>query len=122
MYRLLQVTTGVSIILFLVVLVSVRRSHIRVEYSVSWLLAAVGLFGLSRSPNLMDAVARYLGLPDSPLALALIGGVVFLIMSFRAFVILSQLRDDNIALAQRVAILEYHINSLREQGQGSQTV
>jgi hypothetical protein len=27
-------------------------------------------------------------------------------------VIISHLRDDNIALAQRVAILEYHIRSL----------
>jgi hypothetical protein len=27
-------------------------------------------------------------------------------------VIISHLRDDNVALAQRVAILEYHIHSL----------
>ena len=31
-----------SILLLIMVLVSVRRAHIRVEYSVSWLLAAVG--------------------------------------------------------------------------------
>ena len=38
---------------------------------------------------------------------------VFLIMFFRFSVIISHLRDDNIALAQRVAILEFHIQSLR---------
>jgi hypothetical protein len=42
------------------------------------------------------------------------GAGVFLIMVFRFSVILSHLRDDNIALAQRVAILEYHVRSQRE--------
>ena len=40
MDRLLNVTTGLSVILLVMILVSVRRAHIRVEYSVSWLLAA----------------------------------------------------------------------------------
>ena len=32
-------------------------------------------------------------------------------MFFRFSVIISHLRDDNIALAQRVAILEYHLQN-----------
>ena len=40
MDRLLNVTTAVSVILLLMVLVSIRRAHIRVEYSMSWLFAA----------------------------------------------------------------------------------
>ena len=40
MDRLLNVTTVLSILLLIMVLISVRRAHIRVEYSVSWLLAA----------------------------------------------------------------------------------
>jgi hypothetical protein len=36
-----------------------------------------------------------------------------LVMFFRFSVIISHLRDDNIALAQRVAILEYHLQNLR---------
>ena len=47
------------------------------------------------------------------LTLFLIAGSVFLVMFFRFSVIISHLRDDNIALAQRVAILEYHIQNLR---------
>ena len=114
MDRLLNVTTVVSIILMVMVLASLRRAHIRVEYSVSWLLAAVALLGLSRSRPLLDRAATLLGVPGSPIALLLIGGSVFLLMFFRFSVIVSKLRDDNIALAQRVAILEFHINSLRE--------
>ena len=114
MERLLNVMTAVSVLLAALVLVSVRRAHIRVEYSVSWLASAVALLALSRARFLLDLIARYLGISYAPLALLLVIGGVFLIMFFRFSVIISKLRDDNIALAQRVAILEYHIQSLRE--------
>lgn len=113
MDRLLNVTTGLSILLLVIVLVSVRRAHIRAEYSVTWLVAAGAMLVLSRTRPIMDAVRDVIGLPDSPLALFLLAGGVFLIMFFRFSVIVSHLRDDNVALAQRVAILEYYIQSLR---------
>jgi hypothetical protein len=113
MDRLLNVTTVLSVILLIIVLISVRRAHIRVEYSVSWLLAAAAMLILSRARPILDTVRNLAGLPDSPLTLFLLGAGVFLLMFFRFSVIISHLRDDNIALAQRVAILEYHIQSLR---------
>jgi hypothetical protein len=114
MDRILNVTTVLSIILIVIVLVSVRRAHIRVEYSVSWLLAAVAMLVLSRARPVLDAVRNLIGLPDSPLTLFLLGAGVFLLMFFRFSVIISHLRDDNIALAQRVAILEYHIQNIKD--------
>jgi hypothetical protein len=36
-------------------------------------------------------------------------------MFYRFSIVISKLRDDNIALAQRLAILEFHIQSLRKQ-------
>jgi len=112
MDRLLNVLTVTGGVLLLFVLVSVRRAHIRVEYSVSWLLAAAALLLLSRSRGLVEAAAHRLGLSYPPLVLLLVIGGVFLLMFYRYSVILSKLRDDNIALAQRVAILEYHIRAL----------
>jgi hypothetical protein len=113
MDRLLNVTTGLSVLLLIIVLVSVRRAHIRVEYSVSWLVAAGAMLVLSRARPVLDAVRRLIDLPDTPLTLFLLAGTVLLIMFFRFSVIISHLRDDNIALAQRVAILEYHLQSLK---------
>jgi hypothetical protein len=98
MDRLLNALTVLSGLLLLFVLASVRRAHIRVEYSVSWLLAA----------------APKLGLSDPPLALLLVIGCVFVLMFYRFSVIISKLRDDNIALAQRLAILEFHLQALRD--------
>jgi hypothetical protein len=94
------------------VLVSVRRSHIRVEYSVTWLLAAAAMLTLSLARPVVEYIRNLLGLPDTPLAVFLLGGAVFLVVFFRFTLIISRLRDDNIALAQRVAILEYRLHAI----------
>ena len=112
MDRLLNVTTWVSLALLAMVLISVRRAHIRVEYSVTWLLAAAAMLVLSRMKSTLDALRGLLGLPDTPLALFLLAGTVFLVVFFRFSVIISHLRDDNVALAQRVAILEHRLYGL----------
>ncbi|HEV2446016.1 MAG TPA: DUF2304 domain-containing protein [Candidatus Sulfopaludibacter sp.] len=112
MDRLLNVTTVLSFVLLVIVLISVRRAHIRVEYSVTWLLAALSMLLLSRARPALEFLRRLTGLPDTPLTLFLLAAGVFLILSFRFSVIISSLRDDNIALAQRVAILEYRLESL----------
>ncbi len=114
MDRLLDVMAGASILLIVLVLISVRRAHIRVEYSVSWLIVAIALLALSRSRMVLDLTAQHLGLSYAPVALLLIISCVFVIMFFRFSVILSRLRDNNIALAQRLAIVEYHVRSLTE--------
>jgi hypothetical protein len=112
--RLLNVMTGLSLTLIVLVLRSVRRAHIRVEYSVSWLGAAVTLLVLSRSDWALERIARLLGIDDPPLALLLIVGCLFLIVFYRFSIVMSDLKDANISLAQRVAILEYHLRSSHE--------
>jgi len=112
MERLLNVTTGLSVVLLFIVLISVRRAHIRAEYSISWLIGSVAMLALSRSWRFLEWVRSVAGLPDTPLALFLAGSSVLLIMFFRFSIIVSRLKDNNIALAQRVAILEYHLNAL----------
>ena len=114
MGSLLHITTVLSVALLAMVLISVRRAHIRVEYSVSWLLAAVAMLLLSLSRPVLDAVTRWTGVPDTPLTLFLMSGTVFLVMFFRFSVIISHLRDDNVALAQRVAMLEFRVRSSEE--------
>ena len=115
MDRLLNVMTILSIVLMLVVLFSVRRSHIRVEYSVSWLGAGLILLVLSRSPWAMYWIASRLGLTDPPLALLILVFCIFLVVIYRLSVVISDLKDANIAMAQRLAIVEFHLQSLNEK-------
>ena len=109
MERLLNLTTLLSILLILMVLFSVRRSHIRVEYSVSWLVAAAILLLLSRSSAALTWIAHQLGLADPPLALLLLVFCVFVIVIYRLSVVISDLKDANIAMAQRLAIVEFQL-------------
>ena len=117
MSHLLNVMALASFILLVAVLVSLRRSHIRVEYSVSWLAAAVALLVLSRSHTILLWITNVLGVNDPPVTLIMIVFCVFLVVFYRFSVIISDLKDANIAMAQRVAILEYQIEALNHEGQ-----
>jgi hypothetical protein len=114
MDRLLNLLTLLSVLLMGFVLFSVRRSHIRVEYSVSWLVAAGALLILSRSHTALNWIAGYLGLTYPPIALIILIFFVFLAVFYRFSMIISDLKDANIAMAQRLAILEYRLQSLNE--------
>ena len=115
MERLLDAVTVLSLALMIGVLFSVRRSHIRVEYSVSWLAAAVILLLLSRSRPLLDWISTQLGLTYPPLALLLLVSCVFVIVIYRLSVVISDLKDANIAIAQRLAIVEFQLQTLNEK-------
>lgn len=115
MDRLLNVVAVLSLLLIGLVLVSVRRAHIRVEYSVAWLLAGAVMLVLSRWRALDEKLANWLGTTDVALALLVVSGAVFLMVLYRLSLRISGLKDSNIKLAQRVAILEYRLESLNEK-------
>jgi hypothetical protein len=115
MERLLNAVTILSIVLMIMILFSVRRSHIRVEYSVSWLAASVILLALSRSRSVLDWISDQLGLANPPLALILLVFCVFVIVIYRLSVIISDLKDANIAMAQKLAILEFKQQNRNEK-------
>src|SRR5260370_3180269 len=83
MDRLLNFTTGMSVLLIALVLTSLRRSHIRVEYSVSWLVASLAILVLSRSPSSLESIAAQLGITYPPLALMLLPGSGFVLLFYR---------------------------------------
>jgi hypothetical protein len=119
MDRLLNVMSIFSLLLAGLVLASLRRAHIRVEYSVSWLAAASALFLLSRWRGLQDWIAAAVGVQDASVALLMAGGAVFLVVLYRFSLIISRLKDSNIALTQRLAILEFKLSAFDEKNQAA---
>jgi hypothetical protein len=115
MNNLLDLVAVLSILFALFILRALHRQHFRVEYSVSWLGAAVSLFALSRAPGLLHWLTAELGLPNAPISLILLILIVLMIVFYRFSAVLSQLKDSNIALAQRVAILEFELNRRHEE-------
>jgi hypothetical protein len=101
--------------LILAVLRGVRRAHIRVEYSVAWLFAGVLLLGLSLSDSALNWAGALLDASNPADALLIVCGSIFVIVLYRSSLRISGLKDANIALAQRVAILEYRLESLDEK-------
>jgi len=112
--RLLNVMTAFGLVLLALVLGSLRREHIRVEYSVSWLGAGVLLLVLARWHALQAWLSSAIGVSDVPLALFVVSGAIFLVVLYRFSVVISRLTDSNIALMQRVAILEFRLTNLDE--------
>jgi hypothetical protein len=106
MERLLTLLAALSVILLVVIL---RSLHIRVEHSVSWLAAAATLLALSISPVPLEKMRAFLGLTEPAVALLLVVFAVFLGVVYRFSRVISELKDMNITLTQRLAILEYHL-------------
>lgn len=107
MIDLLDVLTLLGVLLLLVVLRAIRREHIRVEHSVSWLAAAAALILLSRCGPWLGAAATALGIREPALVLLFLILIVFLGVFYRFSRVVSELKDMNITLTQRVAILEF---------------
>lgn len=99
-------------------LASLRREHIRTEYSVSWLvvggiLAVLGLF-----PGLLGGLATWTG-ADPRMLLLIAAGVLVSGLVFEISHVVSRLRDENVVMAQRLAILEYRLRGIdRGDGKG----
>lgn len=90
-------------------LASLRREHIRTEYSISWLIVGVVLTALAIFPGALEKAAQALGV-GPPHAFVILAGVLISILVFEVSHVVSKLRDENVLLAQRVAILEFRIN------------
>ena len=78
------------------------------------MLAGALLLALSRWRALDQKLAAALGAPDVAVALLMTSGAVFVMVLYRLSLRISGLKDSNIKLAQRVAILEYRLESIAE--------
>ncbi len=115
MDRLLDLLAILSFLLLLTVLKSLRSEHIRVEHSVSWLAACAALLGLSRSHQLLDRLSRFFGVGEAAISLLFLILIVFLGVFYRFSRVISELKDMNITLTQKLAILEFRLKELHEQ-------
>jgi hypothetical protein len=70
---------------------------------------------LSRSPGAFNWIAEQLGLTYPPVALMMLVFCVFLVVIYRFSVVISDLKDANIAMTQRLAILEFQLQNRNEE-------
>jgi len=89
-------------------LVSLRRQHIRAEYSVSWLIVGITLICLTFFPKFLAGVAGALRLGPE-VCFLMVGGTLISGLVFEISHLVSRLRDENVMLTQRIAILEHRL-------------
>ena len=114
MERIRIAVAAFSVLLIVQMIRSVRREHIRVEYSMTWLGAAVLLLVLCLSDRAMAALARLIGVDRAALVLIAVAGVLFVFTFLRYSIVVSGLKDHNIQLAQKVGMLEWEIERLKK--------
>ena len=100
-----------AVIVILATLFSLRRAHIRVEYSVSWLVVGAISFVCALFPSVLMRIASELGL-DPQIGFIFLAGALGVALLFEVSLVVAQLRDENVLLTQRLAILEYHLHQL----------
>lgn len=115
MERFFLLLTILSIALILTVLRSLRQERIRVEHSVSWLAAGALMLVFSLFPQPLDSFSGWLGLPGAPLGFLFTALAVFIAVFYRQSRAISELKDMNITLTQRLAIVEFELRSRDEE-------
>ncbi len=93
----------------------VRRRKLGEAYSLLWLLTGVILLILSLWRELLDVLARLVGVFYPPAALFVIGFGFVLLILLQFSVVVCRLSDENRSLIQRLAILDWRLRQLERE-------
>jgi ABC-type uncharacterized transport system YnjBCD permease subunit len=106
-----------SITLILVVLELIRSRRLRERYALLWLATGIVLTALSLWRGGLNTMARWVGVSTYPPAVLFAVGILFIIAVLLHYsTVISRLSDQNVMLAQRLALLE---QELRVRGRGA---
>jgi len=96
-----------SALLILVVLELIRGRRLKERYALLWLATGVVLLVLSAWRGGLNTVAGWLGVTTYPPAVLFAVATLFILLVLLHYsTVISRLTDENVDLAQRVALLE----------------
>jgi hypothetical protein len=96
-----------SFTLVLVVLELIRTRRLRERYALLWLVTGIVLTALSAWRAGLNTIARWVGVSTySPAVLFAVGILFILAVLLHYATVISRLSDQNVLLAQRLALLE----------------
>jgi hypothetical protein len=101
-----------SLALVLVVLELIRSRRLRERYALLWLVTGVVLATLSAWRDGLNTIAGWVGVTTYPPAVLFAVATIFILMVLLHYsTVLSKLADQNVILAQRLALLEGQLES-----------
>jgi hypothetical protein len=96
-----------SLLLLLVVFELIRSRRLRERYALLWLLTGVVLLVLSAWRDGLNTIAGWFGVTGYPPAVLFAVGTLFILVVLLHYsTVISKLSDQNVILAQRLALLE----------------
>ena len=116
--RLQIVSIGATLALFLLVFELVRRRRLMERYALLWLFSTVVLLGLAVWKQLLEEVARAIGIFYAPSALFVVAFGFILAILLHFSLVISRLVDQTKVLAQRIGLLEQRIVELERGVEG----
>jgi hypothetical protein len=113
--RIQLFAAGASALLLFVIFELVRSRRLMERYALLWLFSGIVILGLAIWRNVLEVVAKAIGVfyPPSALFIVAFGFVLLLLLHFS--VVVSRLSDQNKLLSQRLALLEERATRPRER-------
>jgi hypothetical protein len=103
--------TAASLVLVLVVFELIRSRRLQERYALLWLLTGLVLVVLSAWRGGLNTIAGWLGVRGYPPAVLFAVGLLFVILVLLHYsTVISRLSDQNVVLAQRLALLEAQVS------------
>ncbi len=103
-----------SVLLILVVLELVRGRRLKERYALLWLATGIVLLVLSAWREGLNTIAGWVGVTSYPPAVLFAVATLFILLVLLHYsTVLSKLTDENVDLAQRIALLEERVSRLR---------
>ena len=102
-----------SLLLILVVLELVRGRRLKERYALLWLATGIALLVLSAWRDGLNTIAGWLGVTGYPPAVLFAVATLFIFLVLLHYsTVISKLTDENVELAQRIALLEERVGRL----------
>ena len=109
--RISIAATIASILLIVVVLELIRSRRLRERYALLWLATGVVLLVLSAWREALDTIAGWVGVTGYPPAVLFAVGILFILLVLLHYsTVISKLADQNVILAQRLALVENQLS------------
>ena len=100
-----------SLALLFVVLELIRSRRLRERYALLWLVTGIVLTVLSAWRGGLNTIAGWFGIRSYPPAVLFAVGILFILAVLLHYsTVISRLSDQNVLLAQRVALLEAELS------------
>jgi hypothetical protein len=112
-----------SILLILVVLELVRGRRLKERYALLWLVTGVVLLVLSVWRDGLNTIAGWVGVTSYPPAVLFAVATLFILLVLLHYsTVISKLTDENVDLAQRIALVEERVARHSEVDEGDAQV